>query len=412
MSNINNTINTDILLQLRDIFTQCSPEDKIRLATEFMYNLLIQTDAEAKIGAAKYERTPDRSTSRNGFREKTITSNAGELTLEIPKFRSGSYFPSFLIDRRTRIDSAMAAVVMEAYTKGVSTRKVDSLVKAMGADVGISKSEVSRICKELDTAVAIFENRPLTRKYPYLYLDATYLKARNDGSVQSTAVVIAIGIDERGYKEIIGFDIGNTESEEFWSEFIAKLNNRCLKGVKLVITDSHSGLKAAINKKLIGSTWQRCKVHFMRNILAKIPKKKSPLIIPLVKTIFTAESKEEAYKNFDKVVEAMNQYCPEVTEMLLDAKEDILAYLSFPQAHWGKISSSNLLERFNKEIKRRSNVIQIFPDRMSVRRLIGTMIIEQNDEWLADDRRYLTFESMYELYNDPVEIKSIEKKGE
>jgi transposase-like protein len=407
MSTINSTINTNFFIQFQDILSNANPEDRVRLATEFMYNLLIETDAEAKVGASRYERSNDRETYRNGFRRKLLTTKAGDLTLEIPKFRTGSYFPSFLIDRRKRIDTAMYAVVMEAYTKGVSTRKVDRLVKAMGSDTGISKSEISRICKDLDQAVSVFENRPLVHNYPYIYLDATYLKARHNGYVQSNAVVIAIGIDESGFKQILGFDIGNTESETFWCEFLSKLNNRGLKGVKLVITDSHSGLKAAIGKKLIGSTWQRCKVHFMRNVLSKIPKKKAPFVIPIIKTIFTAQSKQEALAAFDEVVATMNKYCPDVTEMLIDAKDDILAYLNFPKAHWKKISSSNLLERFNKEIKRRSNVIQIFPDRASIRRLVGTMIIEQNDEWIADDRRYLTSESMKDMRDETKEVLSI-----
>jgi transposase-like protein len=394
----NNYTALDNMLQLRDIFLNIPDEDKIRASVEMFYNMLIHADAEAKIGAAPYERTASRTVKRNGFRHKPVTSSAGELDIEIPKLRKGSYFPDFLLKRRRRIDKAMCAVVMEAYTKGISTRKVDDLVKSLGNTASISKSEVSRMCGELDNAISVFQKRKLTSKYPYVYFDATYVKAREGEHVESAAVVIALAVRDDGFKEILGFDVGNTESEEFWSNFLTSLNERGLNGVKLVITDSHSGLKTAINKKLVGTSWQRCKVHFMRNIMAKIPKKQSGLIIPVIKTIFTATSKTEAYENFDKVLKIMQENCPDAADMLEDAKEDILAYLNFPQKHWKNISSSNLLERFNKEIKRRSNVIQIFPNKAAVRRLVGTMIIEQNDEWIAEEKRYISLESMNQLY--------------
>jgi transposase-like protein len=407
----NNYTGLDNILAICNLLADTNPEDRIRKTVELFYNMLVHADAESKIGARSYERTDARQNYRNGFRNKEITTNTGDITIEIPKLRKGSYFPTFLIEKRKRIDKAMCAVVMESYTKGVSTRKVDDLVKSLGSSLSIHKSEVSRMCKELDSSISAFLKRPLEGKYPYVYFDATYVKAREGEHVKSVAVVIALAVRDNGFKEILGFDVGNTESEEFWSEFISSLNERGLKGVKLVITDSHSGLKAAINKKLIGSSWQRCKVHFMRNIMAKIPKKKLGLLTSAIKTIFSADTKKEAYNNFETVMQMLKVNCPEAAVMLEDAKEDILQYLSFPQKHWKHISSSNLLERFNKEIKRRSNVIQIFPNKAAVKRLVGTMIIEQNDEWTAEDKRYISLENMNLLYEqekfEQVKIKEV-----
>lgn len=319
--------------------------DRIRIATETLYQELIDAEASAFIGAGPFERTPQRTTQRNGTRARTLTTTAGDLELRIPKLRAGSFFPS-LLERRRRVDQALFAVVMEAYVHGVSTRKVDDLVKALGADTGISKSEVSRICANLDEDVAAFRDRPLTETaYPYVFLDATYCKARVGRRVVSQAVVVAVGVAADGRREVLGFDVGDTESQPFWTTFLRSLRARGLSGVKLVISDAHTGLQAAIQTVFVGSAWQRCRVHFMRNVLANVPKASGPMVASIIRTIFAQPDKDHVYAQFDEVARMLTRSHPKVAQMLEEAKSDILAFCEFPVAHWRQIVSRQVVGR-------------------------------------------------------------------
>jgi transposase-like protein len=393
---------------LLDLLTQLKATevtDRVRTATEKLYQELIDAEAAAFIGAGPFERTPDRIVQRNGTRPKTITTTAGQLDLRIPKLRQGWFFPS-LLERRRRIDQALFAVIMEAYVHGVSTRKVDDLVRALGADTGISKSEVSRICADLDEDVAAFTGRPLnTTTYPYVFVDATYCKARVGRQVVSQAIVVAVGVAADGRREVLGFDVGDTESEPFWTEFFRSLKARGLSGVKLVVSDAHSGLVAAIGTCFQGAAWQRCRVHFMRNVLAKVPKVAGPMVAAIIRTIFVPRGKRELVRaQFDEVVAMLTRSQPAVAEMLDEAREDLLAFAEFPPAHWQQIWSTNPLERLNKEIKRRTNVVGVFPNPAALLRLSGHVLIEQHDEWNTADRRYFSENSMNLIGANPEEV--------
>jgi len=371
--------------------------DRIRTATETLYQELIDAEASAFIGAEPYERTTDRTTQRNGSRPRTWTTTAGDLSLKIPKQRQGSFFPA-LLERRRRIDQALYAVVMEAYLHGVSTRKVDDLVKALGADTGISKSEVSRICADLDQEVAAFRDRDLSSvEFPYVFLDATYCKARVEHRVVSQAVVVAVGVASDGRREVLGFDVGDSENETFWTTFLRALKARGLAGVKLVITDAHTGLKKAIDTVFQGASWQRCRVHFLRNVLGVIPKNNGAMVASIIRTIFAQPDAAHVNSQFDEVARMLHRSHPKVAVMLDDARPDILAFAAFPQRHWTKIWSTNPLERVNKEIKRRTDVVGVFPNPAALLRLAGAVLVEQHDEWDAGERRYLTAASMLEL---------------
>ena len=318
----------------------------------------------------------------------------GEIPLRIPKLREGTYFPSLLEPRR-RAEKALLAVVQTAYVKGVSTRKVDDLLKALGL-TGIDKSKVSRICKELDELVEGFRNRPLEGKYPYLWLDALYLKVRQDHRIVSQAMVIAIGERETGERDVLGFSLGASEEYAFWMDFLRRLVRRGLKGVELITSDSHEGLKAAIGEALAGSSWQRCRVHFMRNILANIPKGSKAVVAAAIRTIFAQPDREAAEQQLSEVVKAMEPRWPKAAETVGKAEGDVLAYMNFPPEHWTRIYSTNPLERLNKEIKRRTNVVGVFPDEASVIRLVGSILMEISDEWQVG-RRYFSKESMRKL---------------
>jgi len=371
--------------------------DRIRVATETLYQQLIDAEAAAFIGAAPFERSTERTTHRNGSRPRTLSTTAGDLELAIPKLRQGTFFPA-LLERRRRVDQALFAVVMEAYLHGVSTRKVDDLVKALGADTGISKSEVSRICAGLDEEVAQFRDRSLAAiDYPYVFLDATYCKARVNRRVVSQAVVVAVGVAADGRREVLGFDVGDTENEGFWTEFLRSLKTRGLDGVALVMSDAHSGLKRAISTVFQGSSWQRCRVHFMRNVLSVVPKGSQDMVASIIRTIFAQPDAEHVTAQFDEVGRMLERSHPKVAAMLGDAKDDLLAFTGFPQRHWRQIWSTNPLERVNKEIKRRTDVVGVFPNPAALLRLAGAVLIEQHDEWEAGDRRYFSEASMLEL---------------
>ena len=395
----------DLLAQLK----LTNVTDRIRSVTETLYQELIDAEATALIGADKYERTDDRTTQRNGTRPRTLSTTAGDLELRIPKLRRGSFFPS-LLERRRRVDQALFAVVMEAYLHGVSTRKVDDLVKALGADTGISKSEVSRICADLDLEVGAFTGRDLSAMaFPYVFLDATYCKARVNHRVVSQAVVVAVGVAADGRREVLGFDVGDTENEPFWTEFLRSLKARGLDGVQLVMSDAHTGLKKAISTVLQGAGWQRCRVHFMRNVLAVVPKGTQDMVASIIRTIFAQPDAKHVRDQFDEVAQMLERSHPKVATMLHDAKEDLLAFTGFPQKHWRQIWSTNPLERVNKEIKRRTDVVGVFPNPAALLRLAGAVLVEQHDEWEAADRRYFSEASMRELeaMNNPIEEVNI-----
>lgn len=368
--------------------------DFLKEGTRLLAQLAIELEAEQVIGAGRYERSENRTTYRNGHRQRTWETRVGELPLQIPKLREGNYFPS-LLEPRKRSEKALLAVVQSAYVQGVSTRKVDDLLQALGL-TGIDKSKVSRICKELDEVVQGFRNRPLLGGYPYVWLDALYLKVRQDHRIVSQAVIVAIGVRETGEREILGFTLGASEEYAFWLDFLRSLKRRGLQGVSLVVSDAHEGLKAAIQEVFTGATWQRCRVHFMRNVLAHIPKGNKAMVAAGLRTIFAQPDREAAGEQLHEVVKALRSRWPKAAEVVEGAEDDVLAYMSFPQEHWTRIYSTNPLERLNKEVKRRTNVVGIFPDDPSVIRLVGSVLMETSDEWQVG-RRYFSKESMDKL---------------
>ena len=368
--------------------------DTIRTSLEWILQQLIEAEATALIGAGLHERAETRTTQRNGHRPRLWSTQAGDVELSIPKLRQGSFFPS-LLERRRRIDRALFAVVMEAYVHGVSTRKVDDLVKALGVASGISKSEVSRICAELDRDLEEFRGRPLGHApFVYVFLDATYIKGRVRGRVVSRAVVIATGVTSSGDREVLGVDVGDSEDGAFWTAFLKNIRARGLTGVQLVISDHHLGLKHAISAVFVGATWQRCRVHFMRNVLSRVPKASAEMVGAAIRTIFAQPDETHVRSQLDEVARMLDAQFPVVAAMLRDACEDLLAFTAFPQAHWRKIWSTNPLERINGEIKRRTNVVGIFPNDASILRLVTAVLVETHDEWAVSERRYLSEESM------------------
>ncbi|MDH3046679.1 IS256 family transposase [Gordonia alkanivorans] len=357
---------------------------------------LIEAEATEKIGAGRYERSAERATHRNGHRTKTVSTTSGDVEVKIPKLRSGSFFPS-LLERRRRIDKALHAVVMEAYVHGVSTRSVDDLVNALGISAGISKSEVSRICAGLDKEISAFRERPLTHtEFPYVFADATFCKVRVGAHVVSQALVVATGVSMDGTREVLGTAVGDSESFEFWREFLASLKARGLSGVHLVISDAHAGLKTAVAQQFTGSAWQRCRVHFMRNLHGAVSTKQAPVVTAAVKTIFAHTEPAEVAAQWDQVADTLEASFPKVAAMMAEAKPDVLAFTAFPKAHWQKIWSNNPIERLNKEIKRRADVVEIFPNPPAFLRLATAVVIEAHDEWQVT-RRYLSDISMAEL---------------
>jgi putative transposase len=391
------------LIDLLDAIRAGGDLDVVRRSVELVLQALIEAEATEVIGAEPHERTPARTNQRNGARERLLSTKAGDVELRIPKLRKGSFFPAVL-ERRRRIDRALFAVVIEAYVHGVSTRKVDDLVAALGLESGISKSEVSRICAELDTTLEAFRTRSLEHvEFPYVFLDATYVKARVGGRVLARAVVIATGVTRAGDREVLGCDVGDSEDGAFWTAFLRSLRARGLSGTRLVISDAHRGLVGAIEAVLLGTSWQRCRVHFMRNVLAKIPKASGEMVAAAIRTIFAQPDQDHVETQFDEITTMLRRQFPVVADMLADARADLLAFASFPIVHWKKIWSTNPLERLNKEIKRRTNVVGIFPNEASLTRLVTAVIAETHDEWQVCDRRYLSEGSMNKLYEQPVD---------
>jgi transposase-like protein len=365
--------------------------DFLRQVVKDALTRIMDAEVEGRCGAALRERTGERVNRRNGYRERQVETRMGTVDLAIPKLRQGSYFPTFLEPRR-RWEKAFVSVVAESYVLGVSTRKVDELVKALGAQ-GISKSEVSRMARVLDRQVDEFRNRPLTMAYTYVFVDALYIKVREADRVVSKAVLVAYGVSETGEREVLGCQVAAGEMEDAWRSFLSSLVSRGLKGVQLVISDNHAGLKRAIRGVLNGVSWQRCTVHFLRNTLTRVPRKAQGMAAALLRTVFAQTSMEEAKAAMDKALKVLDSQFPEAAKVVRDGEDDVLTYLTFPAAHWRQIRSTNPLERLNREIRRRTDVVGIFPTAASALRLIGMVLTEQNDEW-AVGRRYFSLESM------------------
>ena len=392
-------LSQSVLSELLDAFRAGEGVDLVRDAVRLVMQELIEVEATEQIGAERYERSDTRVTERNGARPRLLATQAGDVELKIPKLRKGSFFPSILEPRR-RIDQALYAVVMEAYVNGVSTRSVDDLVAALGVDSGISKSQVSRICAGLDEIVGAFRTRRLDHiEFPYVYLDATYLHVRNSASqVCSMAVVVATGITADGAREVLGVDVGDSEDEVFWRGFLRSLKTRGLGGVRLVISDQHSGLVAALKRSFQGTSHQRCRVHFVRNLLALVPKSHQDMVAAVFRTIFAQPDPSTVASTWDEVRDQLAARFPKIGHLMDGAKTEVLAFAAYPRGHWTKIWSTNPLERVNKEIKRRSRVVGIFPNEAAVVRLVGAVLADMHDEWQAGDRRYLSEGSMAELY--------------
>ena len=388
------------LSELQEVFRSGEGTDFIRECVRVAMQELIDAEATAVIGAGRYERTESRTTERNGTRPRLLTTHAGDIQLAVPKLRAGAFFPSILSPRR-RIDQALYAVVMEAYVHGVSTRSVDDLVIALGG-TGISKSEVSRICAGLDESVGAFRTRRLDHtRFPYIYLDATYLHVRTEQAmVVSKAVVVATGVTAQGRREILGLDVGDSEDEVFWRGFLTGLKKRGLAGVKLVISDQHAGLVAAIGRALQGTGHQRCRVHFIRNVLAHVAKGEAEMVAAVFRTIFAQPDLASMTGQWDKVRDELASRYPKIGDLMDTAKAEVLAFAVFPREHWRKIWSTNPLERLNKEIKRRARVVGIFPNEAAVIRLVGAVLADTHDEWATDERRYLSEESMAKIGNN------------
>ena len=363
----------------------------LRQSVAWLVAELMEAEVGELTGAELGERAPDRrQTQRNGYRQRRWDTRVGELELAIPKLRTGSYFPSFLEPRR-RAEQALVAVVQEAYVNGISTRKVDRLVEQLGLR-GMSKDQVSRLCRGLDEQVTVFRERPLAGAYPYLWLDAKVERVREPGGVRHKALVIAYGVHETGRREVIGLDVGEAETEAFWRAFLRSLRARGLDGVQLVISDAHTGLTTAI-AKVLGCQWQRCTVHFLRDMLGHVARTQQPLVSGAIRQIFTAASAAEARERLGQVVEQLRAHTPKVAALLEDAEADLLAFYGFPAEHWPKLRSTNPLERVNREIGRRTDVVGIFPNDAALLGLAGMLLLEQNDEWLVG-RRSLSESSM------------------
>ena len=389
---------TDDKIALRALLEKGSDTSFLRDMIGFAAERLMALETEALCGAAVGERTPDRRNQRNGYRDRDWDTRAGTVELRIPKLRHGSYFPGFLEPRRIA-EKALTAVIQEAYIQGISTRSVDDLVKALGME-GISKSQVSRLCGEIDERVQAFLTRPIEGDWPYIWLDATYLKVRRDHHIVSVAVIVAVGVNTDGRREVLGMTIGHSEAEPFWVDFLRSLARRGLRGVKLVVSDAHEGLKAAITK-ILSATWQRCRVHFMRNATAHAGKAQRRIVSAWVGTAFAQDDAVAARKQWRHVADELRPRVPKLAALLDEAEADVLAYMGFPAQHRAKIHSTNPIERLNSEIKRRSDVVGIFPNQAAVSRLIGAVLLEQNDEWAVQRARYMTLETIAPLSDDP-----------
>jgi len=390
---------TDEMMTLRTLLEKSSDADLLREMIGFTAQRLMELEVESKTGAGYGEKSAERLVQRNGYRDRLWETRAGTVELRIPKLRKGSYFPAFLEPRRLA-EKALTAVVQEAYVQGVSTRSVDDLVKAMGMS-GISKSQVSRLCAEIDEKVKAFLNRPLEGDWPYLWIDATYVKVRQSGRIVAVAVIVAVGVNSDGRREVLGMAIGPSEAEPFWTDFLRQLARRGLRGVKLVISDAHEGIKAAV-AKVFHACWQRCRVHFMRNVLAHAGRQGRRVVSAFIGTAFVQDDAEAASKQWRAVADQLRPKVPKLAALMDEAETDVLAFMTFPKDHRPKIHSINPLERLNGEIKRRTDVVGIFPNEDAITRLVGALLLEQNDEWAVQRGRYMSLETMAPLSDDPI----------
>ncbi|MBD2620171.1 IS256 family transposase [Synechocystis sp. FACHB-898] len=382
---------TDDKIALRQMLEKGSDATFLREMIGFAAQRLMELEVGEVTGAAHGERSPDRLVQRNGYRERDWQTRVGTVELRIPKLRRGSYFPAFLEPRRTA-EKALTAVIQEAYVQGISTRSVDDLVRAMGME-GISRSQVSRLCAEIDDRVRDFLARPIEGDWPYLWLDATYVKVREAGRIVPVAVTIAVGVNADGRREVLGMAVGSSEAEPFWLDFLRSLKRRGLAGVKLVISDAHEGLKAAVTK-VLRATWQRCRVHFARNALAHAGKAQRRIVSAWIGTAYAQEDAAAAHAQWRTVADQLRPKVPKLATLMDSAEEDVLAYMHFPAAHRTKLHSTNPIERLNGEIKRRTDVVGIFPNEAAVVRLVGAILLEQSDEWATQRSRYMTLEAI------------------
>ncbi len=391
---------TDDTMPFLDALLKRGGGDFMKDLAEEVLGRLMAYDVEGQIGAGRYERSEERTTQRNGYRHRAFDTRLGTLDLKIPKLRKGSYFPGFLEPRRTT-EQALVAVIQEAWIQGVSTRKVDDLVQAMGMS-GISKSQVSELCKGIDVRVNSFLERPIEGEWTYLWLDATYLKVRENGRIVSVAAIIATGVNTDGRREILGLGLGPSEAAVFWLGFLRGLEKRGLKGVRLVISDAHEGLKAAI-AQVFKATWQRCRVHFMRNALAYVSKPEHQMVAAAIRTVFMQADQAAASQTWRKVADQLRPRIRKLAVLMDEAEADVIAFMAFPKSHWPKLHSTNPIERLNKEVKRRADVVGIFPNEASITRLVGAILLEQNDEWQLQ-HRYMTLETMAGRTDEPTDL--------
>lgn len=390
---------TDDKMNVQALLGKSADADFLREMIGFAAQRLMDLEVSGLTGAGYGEKSTERLAQRNGYRERDWETRAGTVELRIPKLRKGSYFPGFLEPRRMA-EKALTAVIQEAYIQGISTRSVDDLVKAMGMS-GISRSQVSRLCEEIDDRVKAFLDRPIEGDWPYLWIDATYLKVRQAGRIVSVAVIIAVGVNGDGRREVLGMAIGSSEAEVFWTTFLRSLARRGLRGVKLVVSDAHEGIKASVSK-LFNATWQRCRVHFARNALAHAGKSGRRVVSAFIATAFAQETAEAASVQWRKVADQLRPTVPKLATFMDETEQDVLAYMTFPPQHRAKLHSTNPIERLNGEIKRRTNVVGIFPNEDAITRLVGAILLEQNDEWAVQRARYMTLESVAPLSDNPL----------